>query len=290
MSAAVMREPARTGLVCDLPIEQYHADTGSISKSGLDDMARSPAHYYARHLDPKRPAPREKAGQLEGTLAHCATLEPDQFARRYRVGANVNRNTKVWKAFAEKAQADGLEPIQLYQYEAARLQAESVRSLPEVKEALAEGHAEVSAYWRDEATQVLCRCRPDWTSPTGMSGCILVDVKTYADASASQFVRQIARKSYAAQAAYYSDGFAAASGLTVHGFVFVAVESEWPHAAACYMLDDESLEAGRRWYQRHLATYAECLRIGEWPGYSARIELLSLPRWATVETTTIDED
>lgn len=278
------------GLHYDLPIGVYHADQRSVSKSGLDEVARSPAHYYARHLDPKRPPPRDKAGQLEGALAHCATLEPDQFVRRYRVSATVNRNTKVWKEFAEKAQADGLEPIQACQYDAAMRQAESVRALPEVKDALTAGHAEISACWRDAQTGVLCRCRPDFTSPAGSSGCVLLDLKTYADASAAQFLRQIARKSYAGQAGFYSDGYSAASGLTVHGFVFVAVETEWPYAAACYMLDDESLEAGRRWYRRHLATYAECLRSGIWPGYSPRIELLTLPRWATLESTITEPD
>lgn len=276
-------------LVYQLPIDVYHADVDAISKSGLDEVARSPAHYYARKLDPKRPPPREKAGQLEGTLAHCATLEPDQFARRYRVSATVNRNTKLWKEFAEKALADGLEPIQDNQYDAAMRQAESVRALPEVKDALSSGHSEISAYWRDDETGVLCRCRPDWTSPAGTEGCVLMDLKTYTDASAAQFVRQVARKSYAGQAGFYTDGFGKASGLMVHGFVFVAVETEWPHAAACYMLDHESLEAGRRWYRHHLAIYAECLRTGVWPGYSPRIELLTLPRWATLQTIT-DED
>lgn len=280
----------KPGLHYSLPIEAYHADLDAVSKSGLDEIARSPAHFYARRMDPKRPPPREKAGQLEGTLAHCAILEPDQFGQRFRVGANMHRSTKVWKDFAEKALADGLEPIQQSQYEAAMRQAESVRALPEVRDALGAGHAEVSACWRDGETGALCRCRPDWTSPAGTEGCVLLDVKTYSDASAAQFVRQIARKSYAGQAGYYTDGYSAASGLMVHGFVFVAVETEWPHAAACYLLDHESLEAGRSWYRRHLATYAECKRTGVWPGYSPRIELVTLPRWATVSTSTTDED
>jgi hypothetical protein len=275
------------GLHYHLSIERYHADVGSVSKSGLDDIARSPAHYYARRIDPARPAPREKAGQFEGTLAHCAALEPDEFATRYSVHPVMNRNTKAWHAIEEGCTAC-VVPIQQDQYDKAWRQAANMRALPEVKEALAEGHAEVSACWRDEGTGVLCRCRPDWTSPAGKSACVLLDVKTYSDASSAQFVRQIARKSYAGQAALYTDGFTAASGLLVLGFVFVAVESEWPHAAACYMLDDESLEAGRRWYRRHLATYAECVRTGVWPGYSPRIELLTLPRWATLDTTPED--
>jgi hypothetical protein len=66
----------------------------------------------------------------------------------------------------------------------------------------------------------------------------------------------------------------------VHGFVFAAVESDWPHVAAPYMLDDDVLEAARRENRRLLNRYAECKRTGIWPGYPAGIQQISLPKWA----------
>lgn len=84
----------------------------------------------------------------------------------------------------------------------------------------------------DPATGELCRCRPDWAHPTGDRGVILVDVKTCGDASPREFGRQVARKGYHRQAAFYSDGYEIASGKRVLGFVFVAVESTWPFAAS----------------------------------------------------------
>ena len=42
------------------------------------------------------------------------------------------------------------------------------------------------------------------------------------------------------------------------------------------------LEPGRAVYRRDLATYAECLRSGEWPGYPEEIRELELPAWARV--------
>src|SRR5262249_27580176 len=101
-----------------------------------------------------------------GTLAHCATLEPEQFAKRYSVHAVMNRNTKAWHAIEENC-AEGIVPIQQDQYDRAMHQAQSVHALPEVLDALTAGHAEISAGWRDGPTGVLCRCRPDWTSPAG---------------------------------------------------------------------------------------------------------------------------
>ncbi len=271
-----------TGVQHGLSIDAYHGMEGA-SKTVLDSVAKSPAIAYARHLDPNRPAAEQKSGQLEGELAHCAILEPDEFSKRYAVGPDVIRSTKVWKEF-EAANA-GKKCIKPGEYEAAMRQGESVRRLPEIRDALAAGHPEVSAFWIDPETGVKCRCRPDWVHPCGDAGSILLDVKTYSDASPAEFRRQVARKRYHVQDAFYSDGFQRASGLEVLAFVFVAVETEWPYAANALMLDDLAKTTGRDLYRRDLDTYAECLRTGEWPGYSNQIEIISLPNWAISNLT-----
>lgn len=261
----------------DLSIDAYHA-LPPVSKSQLDDLALSPFHFYSRHRNPLRPPRVEKAGQLEGHLAHCAILEPDEFGNRYVLGPTVNRNTKIWKDFVE-ANPDRIA-IQKDQCDTAWRQSDAVRALPEIREALSRGRAEVSAFWTDPATGVACRCRPDFVSDVAESAVILLDVKTFSDASPREFARQCARKSYAKQAAFYTDGFSLAADVDVLAFVFVAVETEWPFAANAMMLDDKSFEAGRRHYQRNLRTYAECLRTDIWPGYSSDITLIRLPQWA----------
>ncbi|SAK62492.1 exonuclease VIII [Caballeronia temeraria] len=280
----------------DLTIEQYHA-LPDVSKSGLDDLHVSPAHFFALHRDPNRPAPRERAGQLEGNLAHCAILEPDEFAQRYVTIPNdaPRRPTDAqwhaakpseasiramawWREFNERTQ--GVTVISPGQYDAAMRQAESVRALPDIREALSRGRAEVSAFWRDPETGVACRCRPDWIYEATDAAAILVDVKTFSSAGASEFARQAARKRYHVQDAFYTDGYAAASGRDVLAFIFVAVETEWPYAAHAMMLDDPSKAQGRAEYQRNLRTYARCVETGEWPGYSKEISLITLPSWA----------
>lgn len=262
-----------------LDIDAYHA-LSPVSKSGLDSIDLSPAIFHARVLDPNRPPRGTKPGQLEGSMAHCATLEQDEFDKRYIVGPSVNRNTKVWKEFVE-AHPDHIA-IQQDQSDTAWRQARSIFALPEVGDTFASGKPEVSAFWRDAETGVDCRCRPDWVHPVGDDSVILLDVKTYSVASANEFNKQVARKRYDVQAAFYSDGYAAASGKIVLGFVFVAVEAEWPHAANAFMLDAQGIAAGREKYQKNLRTYAECLRTGKWPGYSTGIQVISLPAWALV--------
>jgi hypothetical protein len=266
-------------IVHGMPIDEYHASAG-ISCSGLHDFARSPLHYYALHRDPARPPREDKAGQLEGTLAHCAILEPGEFGRRYAVGPNISRATKEWKTFEACWTRNGMVPIKQHDAAVASAQAASVNALPEVAALLSRGHAEVSAFWIDDATGEPCRCRPDWVHPIDDKRVILLDAKTCGDASPGDFLRQIARKGYHRQAAWYSDGYAAAACVEVAAFVFVAVESAWPFAACAVMLDDDSLQQGRRENRALLDRYGECNRTNTWPGYSAAIELVSLPVWA----------
>jgi len=269
------------GIYYDLPIDEYHADETTISKSGLDQVARSPAIYQALHAErPRVPPPVPTPQMFIGTLAHCATLEPEAFAKRYALGPAAHRATKGWKEFVDKALAEGREPIQPDQYDAAMGMAESVRRLPEVRDALAAGKPEVSACWRDKATGALCRCRPDWVHQLNESGVILLDLKSTGDASPDAFARTVTHWRYHVQDAFYEDGYAAASGLEVLGFIFAVVEREYPYAASACMLIDEDVEAGRRTYRRNLATYAECHRTGIWPGYGDGIHLITLPPWA----------
>lgn len=284
------------GVIEGMDIDAYHSSPG-ISKTGLDRINRSPARFYALSLDPNRPPEKELAGQLEGQLAHCAILEPDEFDKRYvTLPANApDRPTEAMlkaKSPSESSIArqkwwaewdrnnNGRIIITHQQRETALRQADAVRQLPDIREALAAGRPEVSAFWRDPATGVLCRCRPDWVHPAGQSGVVLLDVKTYSDASPAEFRRQCARKRYHVQDAFYSDGFELASGLEVLAFVFVAVETDYPFHASAVMLDLMSRQQGVEDARRNLDTYAECLRTGTWPGYSPGIETVSLPTWA----------
>lgn len=273
-----MKREFLPGVTGTLSNDEYHASLG-ISKSGLDSLNLSPAIYHARHINPERPPRVEKAGQLEGNLAHCAILEPNEFDKRYLVGPDLNRNTKAWKEFVESV-APGITVIKPDQYTTAMRQADSIRALPEIREALATGIAEASAFWIDEETGAECRCRPDWVHFAGDTSAVILDVKTYSNASPAEFRRQIARKRYHVQDAFYTDGYAAAAQIDVLGFVFVAVETEWPYAANAVMLDDVSKDQGRVEYKRNLKTYAQCVKANEWPGYSTGIEVVNLPAWA----------
>lgn len=270
---------SNTGLRFGLSNEAYHGGEG-ISKSSLDAVAKSPAHYFAKYLDPQRPASEPTPAMLTGTLAHCAILEPEEFDKRYIVGPDVSKATKEWKTFEALVTSAGQTAIKPEQRALAFAQSQAIRKLPDVAALFEKGAAEVSAYWNDQTTGSLCKCRPDWVHECGDGGVILVDVKTTTDASLREFQRSIAKWRYHVQAAWYIDGYQAAADKTVHGFMFVAVENDYPHMACAYMLDDESLNFGREIYRRDLNKLAGCIESKEFPGYSNEIEVISLPGWA----------
>src|SRR5690554_8185442 len=66
-----------TIITTEMSNEEYHDLPDSISKSGLDLIVRSPAHYrFAEHREPTR-------AMVIGTAIHAAILEPDVFATEY---------------------------------------------------------------------------------------------------------------------------------------------------------------------------------------------------------------
>jgi exodeoxyribonuclease VIII len=137
------------------------------------------------------------------------------------------------------------------------------------------GRAEVSIYWTDEVTGLLCRCRPDfWTDDN-----IVVDLKTTEDASPDEFARSVAKWRYHVQDPFYRDGITAATGKLPRAFVFIATEKSKPHATAVYALTAQDIELGRMEYRKDLNAYAEAMRTDTWPAYAEDVQPLSVPGW-----------
>jgi exodeoxyribonuclease VIII len=262
-----------------MPAEQYHG-IAAMSAGGLKRMRQSPAHFFGQQLDPNRPKGGEPSPAMKaGTLFHVALFEPSELAARYVVKPEgMSFSSKDGKAWRE-ALPSGVEVIDAEQLAKARAQARNVCALPEVSALMTEGMAEASAFWIDEQTGELCKCRPDWTSPAG-DGVVLIDGKSCQDASPDGFSRTAWNMGYLHTAAWYIDGYQAATGQRVHGYVFAAVEHEWPHVAAPYMVPDDLLDRARAENRRLLNRYAECKRSGVWPAYSEGVTLITLPKWA----------
>jgi exodeoxyribonuclease VIII len=266
----------RAGIIPGISIEEYHRGAG-ISKSQLDQMAKSPAHYLSSLTTPRKETPAMRIG----SLFHGLVLEPERV--KIAVAPSCDKRTKEGKATWESfcAENAGAEIVTADEGEMLQGMVASVRAHPAASRLLSgPGIAEGSAWWVDEQSGELCRCRPDfYREDLG----VIVDLKSTEDASPSEFARSIAKYNYNIQSAFYQDGVEAATGDFIKGFVFVAVEKKAPYAVAVYRLDMQGVEAGRVEYKRLLLDLADCKHAGKFPGYSERIETISMPAWSMKE-------
>ncbi len=246
--------------------EAYHSSEG-ISKSGLDLVMRSPAHYrYQGKKEPTR-------ALVIGTAIHTSILEPKRFSKEYMLLREVTDRRKTEykqavKVWGESNVLSGTEADLV-----AGMQ-ESVRSNPHLAEYMqSPGRCELSVFATDPVTGVLVKCRFDKLTDSGLA----VDLKKTQDLR--DFGKSVANYGYHIQAAFYSDVYKWATGEELRGFVFAAVEESMPHASAPLILAEEALEIGRMQYREALNTYAECLAADEWPGIAVEPQTIQLPSW-----------
>jgi len=261
-------------------MNEYHSDTTRISKSGLDLIAKSPAHYWQRYLNPDREPETQSTALLIGSAVHMATLEPHRFADEFAVLPQLDRRTKEGKALFEQFTADneGKSILTQEQMQLVENIAAAVHNHPTASRLIlpADGAAEVPLLWTDADTQAPCKCRPDFVN-TRLG--VLVDLKTTDDASAEGFARSVYKYRYHVQAAMYSDAFHAIHGSHTD-FIFIAVEKTAPFAVAIYVLDDAAVNLGRITYKENLQTYMAAKELDLWAAYPENIQPLSLPNYA----------
>lgn len=306
------------GLV-EISATDYHANTEAIGHSGLVKILRSPAHYRESVINPSAPS---EAMEL-GTAFHTALLEPELFASDYAVldeskfaDCLVSLDDYKAAAAALEITVGKMKKEELKQAIAARndprfkfredVMAElyggktilscddmhsissmcaNIRSHRGAANLLSRGQAELSGFWIDQETGLLCKMRMDWLAwdenqrPIGIA-----DAKKAREAGSREFAKAIANFGYDIQAALYTDGLKAITGYTVP-FYFIPAENTAPFAACCYKADEGMIETGRAKYRAALQLLKWCRENNEWPAYQpyGDIESISLPRWASAD-------
>jgi len=259
-------------IIENMPNADYHAADG-ISKSGLDLIARSPAHF-------RYSAPRTASRNMEiGTAIHTAILEPERFASEYMLLRDVDDRRA--SAYKEAAKIYGGERT-LTSSEADKVAGmqEAVWSNPEAVAFLRNQitRREVSFFTTDPITGVKVKARFDATC--GIAG---LDLKKTQDARPEFFIKSIWNYRYHVQQAFYSDVFEWETGESLDDFRFLAVEEDAPNACKLYRLPHDLVAHGRKLYRTALNTYAECLNSGHWPGLSGATETIHPTGWMLAE-------
>jgi hypothetical protein len=243
--------------------------------SRLRKLARSPAHFLHSLT---APAEEDTDAMALGRAIHLAIFEPEVYRRTCVTWDGGVRRGKAWDAFL--AAHVGREVLTEAQADTCRAVAAAVRGDAVAARYVTGGRAELAVTWQhvEEDFREDCKGRVDFVADCGA----VVDVKTTRDASPEAFGKACWAYQYHAQAAFYVDGYHAATGQHLP-FVAVAVETTAPHVVQVYRMPDAVLDAGREVYRRYLRRLVECRRTSRWPGYGAGELELVLPRWALTE-------
>ncbi|MBE0505874.1 MAG: PD-(D/E)XK nuclease-like domain-containing protein [Marinospirillum sp.] len=270
----------KSGVYSGISNSDYHGGAG-YSKSQLDMVSAAPGL-----LAWSKAAPQDNSSAAAnlGTALHTLLLEPHLFEQQFICEPEKfdRRTTAGKQAAAEfEQQAAGKTILSLDEHNMLLMQRDSVMAHPEARALMTapDGKAELSAYWEDPDTGLLCRCRPDWWAFPE----VIVDVKTTDFPAAFPFAKSVYEYRYHVQDAFYADGCSIASGTRIEEFLFLAIGKRremGKYPVHVHRLTVRAKDLGRDLYKRDLNAILECESkygdMDKWPA----VESLDLPVYA----------
>lgn len=258
----------------DLTYEEYAAKPG-VRWSHLKLLRDgSPLHY--RHAE-ENPGAGDTSNRVALRAIHCAVLEPKRFKRAYTAFEGVRRG-KEYKARLIANHGKTL----LRSSEMAHIQAvaAAVRSHPVAGAILgSEGWAEVSKFWTNPETGLVCKGRFDWVTRSG-----IWDLKTVgASASERDIRRMAARLMWIGQQAHYRE-YADIRGLELTSGL-ICVEDRAPYDVSVFLLRKQDLDEANQERLELLVRLKECMDNNHWPGRCEEPEELNMKPWEEPEIT-----
>jgi exodeoxyribonuclease VIII len=247
--------------------QEYHSKTDFLSKSLLDQIRKSPAHFQAYLNAEKKDA---TSAMNFGILVHSVLFEQDDFAIMPSCDRRTKEGKMLYEAFLQDSEGKELLVTE-DQHEQALKIAQAVLQHPKAAALLKDGKAELPVFGQLEGLDF--KCKPDFHNSKFN---VLLDLKTTTDSSPSDFAKSVWNYRYHVQAALYMD-------LTkAERFFFIAVEKEAPFNVEVYELDQDAIQKGREDYLADIATYKKCVETNNWHGYTEdkSINILSLHKWA----------
>lgn len=244
-------------LIYDLPEKDYFK-SGAVTRSYLKKMAVSPAEA---HL------PEEDSGSMGlGKACHILHLEGQDKFDDLVIEAPTKTKGVKWEQLAQ-AESDKC----IVSIDGRQLAMETVDAMmlhPQVNEIFAapDVSTEVTIFWLDEETGLICGARLDFIIP---SLSIIGDLKFVQKGAANErkFRYMIRDYGYDLQAPWYTEAVAKATGQVYEHFLFVVTETDKPHMVGVFEMDRDWM--GDMHWQNHslLRLEADCRKAGHWPNY-----------------------
>lgn len=231
--------------IYDISLDEYLSERAHVSSSGLKRMLQSPLQLQ-RYLQRQHIS----TPQLDfGTAVHCALLEPERFQQEY-VALPVKQVDLFHAEDMALIQQAGKARHFITEAQMAALQGicEQVDKQPDIVQLLKAGQAEQSLFWRDEASGIRCKIRPDMLVLPHW----IVELKTTFDSSLAVFQRTCLMQRYHLSAAMYLQGLQQVTGQTPN-YVYLVASRNPPYAVQTFVPTAEMLKEGERLF-RHALT------------------------------------
>lgn len=246
----------------------------AVNWSTLKHMRDSPKAYMHSLNNPRA----DSLPLMLGRAVHASVFEAHTFGTKFVVWDGGDRRGKDWAAFKESnANATILKADEMALVMAM---AEAVCTDREAAQYIEGGDHERPITWRDPATGILCKARPD---SVNRSSRLLVDLKTTRSIDARRFGNECARLGYHLQMAHYEAGCVHALGWVPQDVVLISVEKEPPHDVGVFKIKSDDREIAADEIAYLLQRVRECRESNHWPGRYDSAQLLNLPAYVEGE-------
>lgn len=267
------------GKYTNLNNEDYHADKSSISRSSILDFIESPYRYWANHLNPDRPVREETPALVFGSAFHALILEPELFEASYIIKPepvllkDVGRTCyDIYKRQLEDIECSGKTVLSQEQFKTLQIMKSQIDKHSDIKKLIEISSHEISYFWQDEGSGLLCKSRPDI-----IHNHLVVDLKTIINAAPYAFRNAMAERGYHIQAAMIRDAVMAIEDRKITDFLNIAIEKTYPYSIGIYLIDEKAVNIGERQYKSALLEMKKCLEEDKFPDYE--IQTINLPRY-----------
>lgn len=262
----------------NLDPEFYHADKTAVNSSSLKAILRSGFSFKSTFIDGQKKEPTPAMNF--GTLAHMAILEGQKFREKYVVmpvfegytqkgELTTSLNCKDVKdkrdAWLTEMEFEGRVIVTQEELDKLMRMIDSFMANSDAVKLLSEGVTEISGYYPDPETGIVCRIRPDFLS---FNLNAQVDVKTVASCDIDWFRRKRVEDDefmYPFQMSMYEEGASIISKKKIDHAVWVLIENEPPHECVVVPMEEVYREIGGNQYRTALRKLKKCLTENTWP-------------------------
>lgn len=269
------------GLYLDVSNEDYHAD-GAVGSTGAKRLVKNPPKYWAYSpMNPKRPEDSETIATKFGQAYHTLILEPHKFDYKIKKGCKTTT--------LEGHLAEG-------EYETLLKMKDVLLLEPDRAQLVQGGFSEVSFFWTDEATGVMCKIRVDHFTPMAFT-----DLKSTTDIDNSNLRYEIPKRGWDVSGYMYCEGSRVLKQMTEAGyqwpetfsrefidafmrnqgqlFAFMAQEKDEPYEVRTMMLTEDVAKWGAIKFREAMDAYKRCRDshgTSRWPSKYGVIENMDI--------------